>query len=105
MRILIATSHFDMVGGTEKYLQALIPGLINRGHEVGMLYEFLFDPKTEIINARELSLATWCLQELGPQNTLSLIEKWKPEVVYSHGLQATDLEGALVKAYATVLYA
>ena len=47
MRILIATSSRNLVGGIEKYLQALIPGLLDRGHELGLLYENRFDPKRE----------------------------------------------------------
>ena len=50
MRILIATSHRGLIGGAEKYLQEVIPGLIHSGHSVGLLYEYPFDSSNEGID-------------------------------------------------------
>jgi glycosyltransferase involved in cell wall biosynthesis len=105
MRILIATSHRNMVGGTERYLQVLIPGLADRGHQISMVHEKGFDSAQETIDRAEFSLASWCLTELGPEATLRLVAEWKPDVVFSNGLEAADFQSALLDAYPTVLYA
>lgn len=105
MRILIATFHRNVIGGTEKYLQALIPGLIDRGHQVGFLYEKPFDPARESIISPDHPVATYCLAEDGLSSVVRSVSEWKPDVVYNQGLQATDLEDTLLHTYPTVLFA
>jgi len=105
VRVLITTFHRNLIGGTEKYLQALIPGLIHRGHQVAVLSEQPFDPLRESITPSEHPVATYCLAEEGLISVLRSVSEWKPDVVYNQGLQAGDLEGALIGAYPTVLFA
>ena len=105
MRILISTFHRNVIGGTEKYLQALIPGLIHRGHQVAFLYELPFDTTRESIIPAELPMATYCLAEEGLSSVLRSVSGWKPDVVYNQGLQAGDLEDTLLGTYPTVLFA
>jgi len=107
MRVLIATAQRTLVGGVEKYLQALIPALLDRGHEIGLLYEERQDPSTESIDASSAPVQTWCAAELGAK-ALDRVAEWKPEVVYSHGFYGPVcqvLESALLASYPTVLYA
>jgi len=106
MRILIATAHRNLVGGVEKYLQGVMPALLDRGHEVGLLYEETSDVSAERIDPASARIPTWCAAELGTV-TLDRVAQWKPEVVYSHGFGAgsSPLEPALVSPYPTVLYA
>lgn len=105
MRILIATFHRNVIGGTEKYLQALIPGLIDRGHQVAFLYEKPFDPTLESVTPSEHPVAAYCLAEEGLASVLQAVSEWKPDVVYNQGLQAGDLEDTLLDSYPTVLFA
>ena len=105
MRILIATRHRNMVGGTEKYLQALLPGFVRREHEVALAYETAFDPKRESIDSAAPPLDAWCLADLGPEVWLNSIASWKPDVVYSQGLDSAGLQRVLLDKYPTVLYA
>jgi glycosyltransferase involved in cell wall biosynthesis len=105
VRVLITTFHRNVIGGAEKYLQALIPGLLDRGHQVAVLCEKPFDPLRESITPAELPVATYCLEEEGLISVLQSASEWKPDVVYNQGLQAGDLEGALIEAYPTVLFA
>lgn len=105
MRILIATWHRNLIGGTEKYLKVLLPALLERGHEVGLLYEKNFDSTKECIDRAGEGPETWCLEELGTEATLERVRQWKPEVVYSHGLESTVVERALLRSYPTVLFA
>ena len=107
MRILIATSQRSLVGGVEKYLQSAIPALVERGHEIGLLYEETPEPSAETIDSAAVPIRTWCVAELGAL-TLERLAEWKPDVVYSHGLQSpvsAALESRLLSSYPTVSYA
>lgn len=103
MRILIATSHRDLVGGVEKYLQMVIPGLLERKHHLSLLHEFPAGSTPERIDSG-VELPAWCVAE-GVQTALQSVAKWKPDVVYLQGLESTSLEAALLEQYPTILYA
>jgi len=105
MRILIATTHRDLVGGVERYLQTLMPGIQNRGHEISLLHEYQTNGTADTIDAPARPLSSWCLAELGENAALTRVAQWKPDIVYSHGLKAMGMEGALLDSYRTVLYA
>jgi glycosyltransferase involved in cell wall biosynthesis len=107
MRILIASAHRNLIGGVEKYLQAVIPGLIDRGHEVGLLYEHPSDPAGERVDPPTGLLRTWCLADLGAASVLQGVAEWGPGVVYSHGLNGSEslvVERALLDRYPVALY-
>lgn len=107
MRILIASSHRNLVGGVEKYLQAVLPGLLERGHELGLLYEYPASPKHEHIDSLSALRHAWCLLEDDPQAVFRSVAGWKPDLVYSHGFDSPDavaLENSLLDAYPVVLY-
>src|SRR5262249_62106862 len=99
MRILIATSNRNLVGGIESYLKELIPGLLYRGHQVALLYENQFDPKVESIDPPEAHLSVWRPSELGVETVLRSLGEWKPGIVYAHGLDASSLESELLSRY------
>ena len=105
MRVLIATSHRNMVGGIEKYVQAVIPAFLDRGYSVGLLHQYPVDLKTETVDSVKQPLPSWCLAELGHETTLRAVANWKPDVVYSQGLEDLALESALQQRYPAVLYA
>jgi glycosyltransferase involved in cell wall biosynthesis len=105
MRILIATIHRNLVGGVEKYLQVLLPELIHRGHDLALVHESPWNPKVESIDSSRSPIAAWRLAELGRDTLLQTVAQWKPDLVYSHGLEAADLQRALLTSYPTVLYA
>jgi glycosyltransferase involved in cell wall biosynthesis len=105
MRILIATVSRGLLGGVEKYLQSVIPGLIQRGHSLGLLYEYPLDAAAEGIDRLAGQIPSWCSRELGVDSALRSLATWKPDVVYSHGVDDGGLEGALLKKYPAILYA
>jgi glycosyltransferase involved in cell wall biosynthesis len=105
MRILIATINRNLVGGVEKYLHGLIPSLQERGHEVVLLHENRPDPRLMNVDPAARPIQTWCVAEIGLAAALQSASQWKPGIVYSHGLESASLEGALLEAYPTVLYA
>ena len=105
MRIVIATGSRNLLGGVEKYLQSVIPGLIERGHSVGLLYESPWDARQEGIDSEAGPLPFWCTKEIGVDAALHSLKNWAPGVIYSHGLDDSQLERALLDSYPMALYA
>jgi glycosyltransferase involved in cell wall biosynthesis len=105
MRILIATSHRNLVGGAEKYLQNILPRLAERGHQLALLYEYRFDPENERIDPLELGIPSLGIQETGVDAGLRFVRDWNPDVVYSQGLDDAALQSALLNECRTVFYA
>jgi glycosyltransferase involved in cell wall biosynthesis len=105
MRILIATTHRNLVGGIERYVQRLIPALRAGGHNVALLYEDPFDPAAATIDSLEPDLPAWCHNTRSYGDKMAAISEWGPDLVYSQGLQDNDLEEALLDRYPTILYA
>ena len=105
MRLLIAAYHLNVIGGTEKYLQALLPALARRGHELALVSERALDPALERINASALSIPTHSLSEEGLDGVLQFAAAWNPDVVYLHGMARADFEQALVDRFPTALFA
>jgi glycosyltransferase involved in cell wall biosynthesis len=93
-----------LIGGVEKYLQSVIPSLLERGHSVGLLYEHVFHPDKDTIDPPAAGLPSWCIGETGREACLLSLEKWNPDVVYSHGLD-DGLESALLERFSCMFYA
>jgi len=107
MRILIANAHRNLVGGVEKYLHALIPGLGSRGYELGLLHEYAAPGDREKIDPPRALSRIWCRTESGTPAALESIREWAPDLVYHHGFDLEDsvaVEDALLSAYPVVLY-
>jgi len=107
MRLLIASAHRNLVGGVEKYLQAIIPGLIDRGVEVGLLHEYALDPARERIDPAQGLHHVWCLDQMDGDSTLRQVAEWRPEFVYCQGLdraQSVAVEKSLQDSYPAALY-
>jgi len=105
VRILIATAHRRLVGGVEKYLQAVIPALQRRGHFVGLVYDYPCDAGEAGIDSHATGVPAWCSMDLGVSSVLGSIKAWEPDVVYYHGLDNSALERSLLDLYPTTLYA
>jgi glycosyltransferase involved in cell wall biosynthesis len=98
VRILIASHHRGVVGGTESYLRTLIPALRARGHEMRLLHELPDEPDHESIDpdGASIRVATGALSE---------VAAWRPDLVYAHGLLDPGLEETLVHGHPSVLFA
>lgn len=107
MRILISSAHRNLVGGVEKYLQAIIPGLIQQGHELAFLHEYPADADRERVEPADGMLPTWCLAEFGVDSALRSVAEWQPDLVYSHGFdrpESLGVERVLLDRYPVALY-
>ncbi len=107
MKILIATPHRNIVGGAETYVQALLPALAARGHQLAVLCDHPLDghPDTTI-DARCPGLQFWYSTGMrGGGREFDRLVDWKPDVVYSQGLESPDIERRLQRHFPSVLYA
>jgi glycosyltransferase involved in cell wall biosynthesis len=105
MKILIATAHRSIVGGIETYLQTLIPALLQRGHQVATLTEHPSDPALAAIDPPEAELPAWYCGDLRRNPDLwRELERWRPDVVYSHGVTSLDIDRELEGKYPTITY-
>ncbi len=105
MRILIATQHCSLIGGVETYAAALIPALISDGHEIALLTEYAGAEGVASIASACPTLQTWAVSGQGVEQTLSDIDRWKPDVIYAQGLSDPILEARVAKRFPTVYFA
>jgi glycosyltransferase involved in cell wall biosynthesis len=105
VRILVATNHRSIQGGIEKYVQTLIPALSKR-HQVALLCENDAPAGAETVDQANSELAVWAWRELlkAPPRWQE-IAGWKPDLVYSQGLESPAAERALLERYPVVSYA
>ena len=105
MKILIATSQRSIVGGVEIYLQGLIPALLRRGHQIAMLYDYAADSAGACVDPPEAQLPIWRADELRERTALwKELTDWHPDVVYSHGIDASSVERKLQENFPTVRF-
>lgn len=105
MRILLATSNRSVVGGVETYLQRLIPGLTKRWHEVAILYEHQAFGEGDVVDPSTGRIPAWYWSDL-VNNSVGWeeIDRWKPDVVYSHCPDSLDMEHFLLAKYQCILH-
>ncbi|HEX4923555.1 MAG TPA: glycosyltransferase family 4 protein [Bdellovibrionales bacterium] len=102
MRIAIATPHRRVAGGAESYLRVLMPRLASLGHELLFCWEHDGLGSNERALDEAFGVRGHSLTAMEP---LGRIASFKPDVVYTHGLSDSALEGELARSYPTVLYA
>lgn len=104
MRIALAHWNRKLVGGAEAYLCDLIPALLDRGHEIALIHGLPAKPEVQTIDPKG-RIPTWDLSELGIRATLDQISNWNPELVFVHGLNSSEFEGALLARFPAALFA
>ncbi len=102
MRILIATTHRGIVGGVETYLRALLPALLDRGHEVALLHEAAVTPGHAAVDADAARVPCW---HVARARDWRAARAWRPDVCYSQGLADPALEGSLLDGFPVALFA
>ncbi len=96
MRIAVVSWNRRKVGGTEAYLDFIIPELLKADHQVAFWYE-----NDEPLSREQISLAQetprWCVAKIGSQKALAELRSWSPDVIYAHGLLDSKLEAATLE--------
>ncbi len=102
MRILVATWTRRVVGGAERYLQALLPALAARGHELALLAE---RDEAEVAARIDAAGGVPVLRAgLADADAAAAARAWRPEVVYVQGLESPGLERRLVEEHPAALF-
>ncbi len=105
MKILITTCRQSMIGGVEKYLQSLIPALLETGHEIALLYEHRAQPGNERVDPADAGLPIWYWPDLEPGSAAwRELTEWNADVVFAHGLESLGVEHVLLGRYPVVWY-
>lgn len=98
MRIAVVSHTLARLGGTETYLQEVVPALGARGHDVACAFEER--PASAEPMALSPDVPRWRLP-----SELELLRAWRPDVLYVHGLRSPRLEAALLDVAPAVLFA
>jgi glycosyltransferase involved in cell wall biosynthesis len=85
MRIAVVNWSSRKVGGTETYLDEVVPELSAIGHDVAFLCEFDGPADRPPIRLAHGS-PHWCVAEVGAVGALAALHQWKPDVIYVHKL-------------------
>jgi len=92
MRIAIVTYSARVAGGVESYLDTVIPLLEAAGHEIALLCEHDV-PSTMRPISRSANAPVWTIAEIGAARSRDSLRRWRPDVIYTHGLSDTEFEG------------
>jgi glycosyltransferase involved in cell wall biosynthesis len=104
MRVAVITHAARKIGGTETYIEVLLPALENAGHQAAIVFESdgdLTRPPIQIPS----HIQCWSVQDHGPEVALMRLMTWAPDVVYVHGLKSVDLETRIQRIAQSVFYA
>jgi glycosyltransferase involved in cell wall biosynthesis len=102
MRILIATTHRGLLGGTEVYLSGLIPALRARGHEVALIYHVPAPKGRAAIDPGCPPIPAW---EFEAPGSLETAARWQPDICYLQGMLTPTAEERLTSRFPTVFFA
>ena len=91
MRIAIVTSNAGVVGGIERYLATVIPLLEAAGHEVALMCEIDTSSTLRPIS-RSTDVPLWSVTGIGARRWLDELQRWRPDLIYTHGLTDPELE-------------
>jgi glycosyltransferase involved in cell wall biosynthesis len=102
MRLLVANYHAAPVGGVETYLRAVLPHLARSVTAVALLTRESADPGPEGVPVEGVE---W-LAAAGetPEAVVDTATRWRPDVVYTHGLGAPAFDAALAARFPTVAF-
>ena len=105
MRILFANDGIGDAGGVQSYLDAVMPELIERGHDLGFLHYDRIEPdRLKSRRAPVLSRAInyFGILDLGAERALDDVKTWGPDLCFSHNMHRLDIERRLIQQAAVV---
>jgi glycosyltransferase involved in cell wall biosynthesis len=100
MRILVANEAMGEGGGVDSYLRSVLPGLGQRGHDIGFLH---YNRRAD--NGpwpASLVSRTFGVLDAGIDRVVSALETWMPDVCYSHNMQPLEVDRALLARWPVV---
>lgn len=104
MRIAVVSWNRCKVGGTEAYLDSILPAFALAGHSVAFLHEV-----DESIDRGQITLPAqapaWSVAKVGATHALAALRDWRPDLIYSHGLLDPQLEASTLEIAPAVFFA
>lgn len=104
MRLAIVNWSRRELGGAERYLGSILPGLRRAGHEVALLCE-VDEPSDRERIPLPPGTPVWCAAEAGREGALAALREWGPDLVYTQIVLAPELEAAVHQIAPAVLFA
>jgi glycosyltransferase involved in cell wall biosynthesis len=104
MRIAIITWTNRRAGGAESYIERVIRALDEDGHAASLFCEIDGPTIREPIN-RPSGAPAWCVSTMGQDRALRALREWRPDVIYSQGLNDPALESQTLEIAPAVLFA
>jgi len=104
MRILFLTYFRRKVGGTESYLQAMVPAYLQRAHDIAVCYTDE-GPLTRQAFDFPQAVPQWRMEDFGPAGTLQRIEEWRPDLIFCHGTTDMKFEAEVLKLAPGIFFA
>jgi glycosyltransferase involved in cell wall biosynthesis len=105
MRILVVNDGFGDAGGVQTYLDAVVPALAARGHEMALLHlssdRFAKPPDGGGTAAPPIRIS---VAERGAAGALADVRAWAPDVCFSHNMRDLDIERRLIDVVAVVKF-
>ena len=103
MRIAIVTNYRRKVAGAETYLQAMLSALA-LGNDLALICD-RDGPIARPPLALPEGTPLWLVERQGVRETIRQLRQWRPNVIYCHGTESTELESLALKAAPAVLMA
>jgi glycosyltransferase involved in cell wall biosynthesis len=103
MRIAVATWSGRRVGGVEDYLAAIVPALIQAGHDVVFWHESDQPSDRDPIPLPD-EVPVICAAECGTIAALAELRSWGPDLIYVHGLRDDVAERELLGIAPSVFF-
>jgi glycosyltransferase involved in cell wall biosynthesis len=91
MRVAVLSRSNRVVGGIEDYLQRFLIAAAGSGHDVGFWYETTDGPP-ERPTIQDPPGRGWPIAELGRAAAMAALRRWRPDVIYAHGVASPELE-------------
>ncbi|MGH9479368.1 MAG: glycosyltransferase family 4 protein [Terriglobales bacterium] len=107
MRLLVASRTRGPIGGVESYLRGIVPALVERGHDVAVLFERRLEPAAadgDSADPYRPCAAEWSVPTDGLAAALAAARAWRPDAVWLHGLESAALEAGLLELAPATLH-
>jgi glycosyltransferase involved in cell wall biosynthesis len=104
MRVAMVSWTNQRIGGAESYLQRALDALPGAGCEVGFWHELEAAPETPTLRLPG-DAPSWSAARLGRAEALAGLRRWRPDLLYAHGLLTPELEAATLELAPAVFYA
>ena len=103
-RIAIVTRNARVVGGVETYLDTVLPLLAAMGHDLSLFSESAGPSNSRAIS-RPANAPAWSVSEIGAPRALDSLHRWRPDLIYSHGLSDPELEAQTLTLAPAMIFA